>query len=83
MARKRKIVAARKDNNVKITRVRFAGNTHFTEIETAIRMAERREIENIHLVHGKTGDFIRSNPDKKKKNNLSEMAKKAKHRKKR
>ncbi len=43
-------------------------------IDTAIRMAEKGLIENAHAVETKFGKHLRSNPDKKKSNNLDELA---------
>lgn len=72
---KKKIVDARADEDGDITAVRFRGNTSFTPLKQAIKMADRKEIDNAHAVHPKHGNpYLRSNPDTKKANNLDELA---------
>lgn len=68
------IVGAKADRDGDITAVLFKGNQTFTPVETAIKMAERGQIDNAHAVHAKSGPYLRSNPDDKKGNNLDEMA---------
>ncbi|MFA0615737.1 DUF3892 domain-containing protein [Vibrio splendidus] len=59
-----------------MTQVRFEGNSSFTALDTAIRMADRGQIENAHTVYAKDKKpDLRTNPDRKKRNNLDEMAK--------
>lgn len=70
----KKIVNAKADSKGNIEAVQFAGNTTFTPQKTAVKMAERGEIDNAHAVHTKSGSHLRSNPDQKKGNNLDEMA---------
>lgn len=75
MNSKRKIVDARADSDGDITHVKFAGNQRFTSVETAIPMADRGEIENVHVVRrsgAKT--HLRTDPDGRKSNNLDDMA---------
>ncbi|MCG8606124.1 DUF3892 domain-containing protein [bacterium] len=75
MSGQKKIVDAEADSKGNISKVRFRGNRTFTPIDTAIRMAERGKIENAHVVKPKKGDpYLRSNPDRRKGNNLDEMA---------
>lgn len=83
MSKKRVIVHTKLDSKGRIFSVLFAGNIHYTDIETAKRMAVRDQIENVHIVNGKTGPFIRSNPNKDEGDNLSEMGKKSRRRKRR
>ena len=72
----RKVVDAKQDEKGNITHVKIEGNERFTPVETAIPMAERGELKNVHVVHRKGGnDYLRSNPDSRTKNNLDEMAK--------
>ncbi|MGF1719551.1 DUF3892 domain-containing protein [Vibrio kyushuensis] len=72
----KKIIDAKQDSKGNITQVRFDGNSGFTSLDTAMRMAERGQIENAHTVHAKDKKpHLRTNPDRKKGNNLDEMAK--------
>lgn len=84
MAKKRKIVDVNRDSRGKITHVIFDGNTRPTPLKVAIRIADRGGIENAHATHGKKIDpYLRSNPDNNKKNNLGEIGKTTKRRRKR
>ncbi len=70
------IVDAKPDAKGNIGDVLFRGNQKYTPRETAIKMADRREIDNAHAVHPSgRKPYLRSNPDGKKKNNLDELAK--------
>jgi Protein of unknown function (DUF3892) len=72
----RKVVDARQDEKGNITHVKLQGNQNFTSVETAIPMAEREELQNVHVVHRRDGGkHLRTNPDGKVGNNLDEMAK--------
>lgn len=72
---KRRIVDARADGEGDITHVRFAGNSKFTPVATAIPMAERGQIENAHAVHRSNAKVhLRTNPDGREANNLDTMA---------
>lgn len=54
--------------------VKFKGNTRRTSNKKAIEMAERDEIEGVHVSKTKDGKkYLRSNPDGKKKNNLDNL----------
>ena len=69
------IVDAKADSNGNITGVRFEGNSSFTPLETAIRMADRGDVANAHAVHPSAGNsYLRSNPDGKVGNNLDHLA---------
>ncbi len=71
----KKIVDARANSDGNITAVRFGGNSNFTPLNTAIRMADKGQIENAHAVHPKKGGaYLRTNPDRVAKNNLDELA---------
>lgn len=71
----KKIVDAQQDQNGNISAVKFKDNKNFTSREKAIEMAEKGKIDNAHAVHKKDGNiYLRSNPDKIKKNNLDDMA---------
>jgi hypothetical protein len=72
----RKVVDARQDNEGNIVQVKIQGNQNFTPVETAIDMAKRGELANVHAVRKQGGgEYLRTNPDGKTKNNLDEMAK--------
>ena len=76
MSGKRKVVDARQDEKGNITQVKIQGNQNFTPVETAIGMAKRGELANAHAVKKSDGgEYLRTNPDGKTKNNLDEMAK--------
>ncbi len=73
---KKEIIDAKKDSEGKISGVKFKGNTIFTNIDTAIKMAEKDQIKNVNVSTSSNGEkYIRTNRDKSKKNNLTEMAK--------
>ena len=74
---KKRIVDATEDDKGNINAVRFEGNSTFTGVETAKKMANREKVENAHTVHKRDGtSYLRTNPDDKKGNNLDEMANK-------
>ncbi len=71
----REIVNAKADSDGDITAVLFEGNRNFTPLDTAIRMAERGQIENAHVSHtGEGRPYLRTNPDGRERNNLDYMA---------
>lgn len=72
---KRKIVDARADGDGDITHVKFDGNERFTSVDRAIPMADRGEIEDVHVVRrvgAKT--HLRTNPNGRTRDNLDYMA---------
>lgn len=73
----KKVIDAKQDSNGNITAVKLSGNTTYTSVETAMKMADRGQIENAHSVRPKTRrkPHLRTNPDRQKGNNLDEMAK--------
>ena len=75
MAGNRRIVNAREDENGNISHVLLEGNQKFTPVEKAIEMTEGGKIEGVHVVHRQDGkEFLRTNPDGDKGNNLDTMA---------
>lgn len=75
MTDKRKIVDARADSDGDITHVKFKGNQRFTPVEQAIPMADRGEIEDVHVVRRQGAKtHLRTDPDGRKSNNLDDMA---------
>ena len=71
----KKIVDAKNDENGNVKSVRLDGNTSFTPIEIAIKMAEKGKVDGV-VVNPKDGEkFLCSIPDREKKNNLDELAK--------
>ena len=73
----KKVIDAKEDSKGNITAVKLSGNSSYTPVETAIKMADKGQIDNAHAVHPKSGakDHLRTNPDNRKGNNLDEMAK--------
>lgn len=75
MSDKKKIIDAKNDENGNVSSVMLEGNSTYTPIDTAIKMAEQGKVDAV-VVNSKTGKkHIRSKPDGKKKNNLDELAK--------
>jgi hypothetical protein len=71
----RKIVDAKNDSKGNVKAVLLEGNKTFTDKETAIRMADRGDISNAHVVRRENAvTHLRTNPDGSRKNNLDEMA---------
>lgn len=72
----KKVVDAKQDSKGNITGVKLSGNSTYTSLATAMKMADNGQIENAHSVRPKTGTkhHLRTNPDKHKGNNLDEMA---------
>lgn len=71
----RKVVDARAGSDGNITHVRLDGNTNFTNLETAMRMADRGDISNAHSVRRENAKpHLRTNPDGRSANNLDTMA---------
>ena len=71
---KKKIIDARGDEDGDITHVKFQGNSSFTPVKTAIPMAKRGEIEDVHV--SKTGagkEYLRTNPNSSEQDNLDAM----------
>ena len=75
MAPKKHIVDAVADADGDITKVRFKGNQRFTDLDKAIEMADRGQIDNAHVVRRRNAKtHLRTNPDGQKGNNLDYMA---------
>ena len=71
----KKIVDARADSDGDITDVLLQGNSTFTPLQTAIRMADRGQIENAHVSHtGEGKPYLRTNPNGEEWDNLDYMA---------
>ena len=76
------VVDARADREGDITQVKFRENQRFTPASQAMPMADRGEVDNMHVVRRDGAKpHLRTNPDHKKSNNLDEMAKRSKRRK--
>ena len=76
MAQK-KVIDAKADDKGKIIAVKIEGNKSFTNIDTAVKMAENGKFSNVIAVHPQNGPaYLRAKPDDRKSNNLDEMAKK-------
>ncbi|MCW4629588.1 MULTISPECIES: DUF3892 domain-containing protein [Marinomonas] len=73
MAKKRKVVDAKRDKNGNITDVLLEGNKNFTSTEKALGMTKSGLIDLV-VVKRKDKEHLRTRPDGKKGNNLDEMA---------
>lgn len=74
MTAPKKIIDVKNDLSGNVAAVKIAGNTTFTPIEIAVRMAESRKIDAVP-VHPKNGKpHLRSRPDGKIENNLDYLA---------
>ncbi len=70
----KRIADAKADKKGNITAVRLEGNSSFTDIKTAVFMAEHGKVDAV-VVRGKgRKKYLRSRPDSKKLNNLKTMA---------
>jgi len=76
MAKKKRIVDAREDKDGNISHVKLDGNQQFTSVDKVIEMTKRGEVDGAHVSHTEAGkEYLRTNPDAKKGNNLDDMAK--------
>lgn len=72
---KKKIVGAKKNKKGNITNVLFENNKNYTSIKKAIEIAKRHGIENINVIEAiDKKPHLRTKADKKKNNNLDDMA---------
>ncbi|MEJ7777016.1 MAG: DUF3892 domain-containing protein [Sphingomicrobium sp.] len=71
----KKVVDAKANSKGNITAVRLSGNSGFTPVETAMRMADKGQLENAHSVNrAGAKPHLRTNPNKKTSDNLDDMA---------
>ncbi|UTP38990.1 DUF3892 domain-containing protein [Phenylobacterium sp. LH3H17] len=71
----KKIIDAKNDSKGNVKAVLLEGNKTFTDKEAAIRMADRNQISNAHVVRRENATpHLRTNPDGSRRNNLDEMA---------
>lgn len=71
----RKVIDARNASDGTVSHVLLEGNTNFTPVDTAMRMADRGELENVHVVRRENAKpHLRTNPDGQAANNLDTMA---------
>ncbi len=71
----KKIVDAKNDSEGNVSAVKLEGNSSYTPIETAIKMAEKGKVDAVVVNPKEKKQHLRSKPDGKKKNNLDELAK--------
>jgi len=73
----KRVVDAKQDSKGNIISVKLSGNKTYTPLDTAMNMVERGQIENAHTVRPKSGtkDYLRTNPNNKRFDNLDDMAK--------
>jgi len=71
----KRIIDARSDSNGRTTSVRLSENTSFTPVDTAIRMADRGQIDGAHVVRPICREpYLRTNPDGKPGNNIDTLS---------
>lgn len=71
----RKVVDARNAPDGTISHVLIEGNRNYTPVSTAIGMADRGALSNVHSVRREGAKaHLRSNPDGRQRNNLDFMA---------
>ncbi len=75
MSEGRKVVDARADSKGNITHVKIEGNQRFTDLDTAMRMADRGDLSNAHSVNrAGAKPHLRTNPNGRTSDNLDDMA---------
>lgn len=75
MEKKRKVVGARADSDGDISHVLLDGNQRYTPVSQAIPMADRGEIEDVHVVRPRDKKpHLRTNPNSTTCDNLDDMA---------
>lgn len=71
----KKVTDARNDAKGNISHVKLSGNQGWTDLDTAIRMADRGQIDNVHVVRRENAKtHIRTNADGRERNNLDYLA---------
>jgi len=69
-----KIVDARGDKDGDITHVKLEGRQNFMSVERAIPMADKKQIDGVHVVRAPDKKIhLRTNPDGRDRNNLDYM----------
>lgn len=75
MTKGRKVIDARNAPDNTVSHVKIEGNSTWTSVETAMRMADRGELSNAHSVHrANARPHLRTNPDGRERNNLDYLA---------
>lgn len=71
----RKIIDAKAGKDGNINQVKIEGNTNYTSIDKAIKMADKGAFSNAHSVHpSETKSYLRTNPNNAVKDNLDDLA---------
>ena len=71
----KKVIDAKADTKGNITAVRLSGNSGFTSLEAAMRMADKGQIDNAHSVNrAGAKPHLRTNPNDRTSDNLDGMA---------
>lgn len=71
----KRIVDARNASDGTVSHVRLSGNSSWTSVDTAMRMADRGQIDNAHTVNRSNAKpHLRTNPDGRERNNLDYLA---------
>lgn len=68
-------IDAKNDAKGNISHIKLSGNAGWTDLDTAIRMADRGQIDGVHVVRPANAKVhIRTNADGKAGNNLDTLA---------
>ena len=71
----KKVIGANSDSKGRTTSVRLSGKATDTPINTAIRMADRGQIDGAHVVRPCNADpYLRTNPDGQVGNNIDTLS---------
>lgn len=71
----KKIIDALNAPDGTIAKVKLSGNSNWTPVDTAMRMADKGQINNAHTVRRTNAKpHLRTNPDGKERNNLDYLA---------
>ena len=71
----RKVIDAKNAADGTVLHVKIAGNSTWTPVETAMRMADRGQLSNAHSVNrANAKPHLRTNPDGRERNNLDYLA---------
>jgi hypothetical protein len=71
----KKVIDAKNDAKGNISHVKLSGNQGWTPLDAAIRMADRGQIDKVHVVRpADAKTHIRTNPDSRVGNNLDTLA---------
>ena len=71
----KRIIDATSDSSGRTTSVLLSGNSTPTPVDTAMRMADRGQIDGAHVVRPTCSDpYLRTNPDGRSRNNIDTLS---------